>query len=64
MFGFDLAANLGMRRGENKDFVLVDLDPHILPWIQPRNVPDPGLERPFQPLHGNMDQVHLPEEAT
>jgi hypothetical protein len=63
VLGFELAANLGVRRGENKDLVPVDLDPGIPPVMRTRQVTDPGLQGPLRPLHGHLDEVGLSGKA-
>ena len=61
--GFNLAANLGVGRGENKDFVPVDVNTDILPFLDPHPAAHARLQRPVKSLHGHVNQVHLTEEA-
>jgi hypothetical protein len=59
---FELAANLGMERGENKDFVRVDIHSEVLSRRRWCRAPQSGLERPVQSLHGEVDEIDLAEE--
>jgi hypothetical protein len=59
---FELAANLGMERGENKDFVRVDVHSDVMSRCRWCRGPQPGLERAIKPRDCNVDKVDLAQE--
>jgi hypothetical protein len=59
---FELAANLGMERGENKDFVRVDVHSDVMSRCRCCRGPQPGLERAIEPLDRNVDKFDLAQE--
>ena len=60
---YELAANLGVGRGENKDILWINLDAHILPLLHANGIVNAGLERTVDSLNVNMHQIDLSEKA-
>ena len=52
-----------MGRGENKDFLGIDLDPDFRSALAPGLIPDP-MKRPLEALHDHVNEVDLPEEPS